>query len=88
MSYRIATSDSFTGQYRDKAAMIGAMLGRIKIEAHSCGWEGTVLQDVQWTPGKAGAPDEAIIALDRGLGDVTIDDVREFLREQAKGKAA
>lgn len=87
MTYRIATSDSFTGQYRDKAAMIGAMLGRIKIEARLDGWEGTVLQDVMWIEGKGGAPDEATIALDRGAGDVSIDDVRAFLREQ-KGKAA
>lgn len=85
--FRIATSDHFTGQYRDKAAMIGAMLGRLKVEARRDGWGGTVLQDAIWTPGAGGEPDQATIALDRGQGDATIDDVRMFLREQ-KGKAA
>lgn len=76
--------DRLTGQYANATVMIGSLLGQLKIEARGHGWEGLRLHDAIWTPAADGEPDQATITVDRGPGDVTVDDVSKFLREKKR----
>ena len=83
----IATSDMFTGQYRDQAQMIEALIGRVRIAARERGWSEIALLDFDWIeaprPGAAAdAPPLATIVVGPGHSGVTVEDCRRMLREK------
>lgn len=86
---RFATADCFTGQYKDRTTFIAAILGRLQLEAKKDGWTGTVICDADWIE-ERGKPDMAVIALQPGMGAVSVADVRIFLidKKRAERKAA
>lgn len=99
----IAAADSFEGQYASEAALVGALLGRIKIAARERGWRGTFLIDADWltglerrdpaspdaAPAFTGCPPTCLIVLGPGHGDVTVTEVSALIREKrAAAKAA
>ena len=75
---RFATADYFTGQYQDRTAFVGAVLGRLLLEARQDGWPGTAIEDADWIE-ETGRPDMAVLSLRPAIGNVTIADVRMFL---------
>ena len=82
--YRIGTADTFTGQYRDRAAFIEGILGRLAIEARERNWQGTRLHEANWHPGADAGADMAFIAVEPGDGHVTVGEVRMYLVERKR----
>lgn len=83
----IATSDQFTGQYRDQAAMIEALIGRAKLAARQLrDWREISLIDFDWAEEPpAGALVQAPIAtivVGPGHSGVTVEDCRRKLKEK------
>lgn len=82
----IATSDQFTGQYRDQAQMIEAMIGRARIAAREKGWSEIKLVDFEWHehPGRGALVDAplATIVVGPGHSGVTVEDCRRKLKEK------
>lgn len=81
----IALADQFIGQYPTEKALVGAVIGKLMIEARARGWKGVVLLDADWTE-EFGAPICAV-QIGPGHGVVTIENVREFIRDKRKRAA-
>lgn len=96
----IALADSMSGQYASEKLLARHLLGRLKLEAREKGWKGNFLLDADWitdldvvrqTPlGDVITRHEPIllVIIGPGHGDVTVDELRNFIRAKKRGKAA
>jgi hypothetical protein len=88
----IALADSFTPQYPSEKALVGAIVGKLKIEARERGWKGTKLLEAEWIDRKrqaergyvSGGDPIALVVIGPGHGDVTVDEVSAFIRDKRK----
>lgn len=92
----IATADSLDGQYRDHAAMIEAMIGRVTIEARGRGWKGLKLLAFDWRADLEFArdgelvkhPPIALIVAGPGHGQITVAECRAILKDKIAAQRA
>ena len=77
----IALADRFSSQYRNERVFVESLLGAAKLEARAQNWTGARLFDADWSE-----DGQALIVIERGEGDVTVDDVRDFVRRRKQAE--
>lgn len=79
---QLSTADSVSAGYPNERLLVASVIGRLRIAAGELGWRGTRLVDAAWHEG-----DRLVaVAVAPGDGDVSVDQVSKFLKDQRKGR--